>query len=195
MTSETIQSTSTSIRQDIVWRNPDGSSIINEVRNTSWRSFESGWSMSFRTNLTALRDISVGSPGTNGRENAGYGGFFWRLPRCSNVTIMSSNSEGEDNVHGSISPWISWSAIFEENPEVCGEATIVVMAEDEVTEKDTWVVRLTAYPGIGSAVAWKERVEVKKGETLSRGFRLAIMDGIKSREEVSSIAQRLKRGT
>lgn len=188
----------------IAWHDRAGRVVIHDVRQLRWsplrekkstadQKLPAGWILSFRSSLTAIDGpVSLGSPGTNGRVNAGYGGFFWRLPRCSDVVIMSAVAEGENAVHGSVSSWIAWSARFEARPGGCGDATLVLVPNDPVSAADRWVVRLTAYPGIGSAIAWEERVGIPDTETISRGFRIAVLDGRLERAEMAAVAGELR---
>ncbi|RSH94932.1 hypothetical protein EHS25_000016 [Saitozyma podzolica] len=204
MTTEKIdQSQPAGLDHTLAWRNPDGREVIRELRGLRWTRFTSpaagthggvtGWALSFRTTLTAVDGpVSLGSPGTNGRVNAGYGGFFWRLPRCSDVVIMSAEADGEDEVHGSVSPWIAWSARFEARPGVNGEATLVLIPEDTVSAADPWVVRQSSYPGIGSAVAWEKCVEIPAGQSISRGFKIAVLDGRLDRAGAQEAAETLQ---
>ncbi|KAI9639874.1 putative oxidoreductase [Dioszegia hungarica] len=196
------------IEQTILWTNHLGHSPLRELRSLRWSLLPhcgsgggdggiSGWVLSYRTTLTALAGpVSLGSPGTNGRPGGGYGGFFWRLPRCSDVQLLGAGGkEGEEEVHGQKADWISWSAVFEGRPGAVGEATIVIVPEDEETGRDRWVVRRETYPGIGSAVAWEERTEIADGRELSRGFRVAVVDGRMERDEVEKVVEVLREST
>ncbi|ORX39555.1 oxidoreductase family, NAD-binding Rossmann fold domain protein [Kockovaella imperatae] len=182
--------------QTLAWRDPGDSLRLREHRRLEWEELRGfhGWELLFETRLEAVSgDVSLGSPGTNGRVNAGYGGFNWRLPRCSNIRILSADGEGEETAHGSTSSWIAWSARFQGRPGACGDATLVLIAGDSTSSKDPWIVREQAYPGLGSAVAWKDRVEIPKGMTLTRSFRIAVIDGLLDRENCESVATLMRR--
>jgi predicted dehydrogenase len=182
------------IDQHLSWLDREDRNVIKEVRLLRWRKLDSipshnAWLLGFTTVLTAVNGlVSLGSPGTNGRPGGGYGGFFWRLPRCTRPSIFSADAEGEDAIHGLVSPWLAWSARFEGSVTSTGDATLVFVADDEQSAQDPWVVRNTAYPGIGSAVAWEERVNIPDGDSLRRSFRIAVVDGLLSRQECSMVA-------
>ena len=185
------------LKHRLSWFDQKGRHIIFEDQSIQWSKLalddHSAWEFAYRTTLTPVgAAVSLGSPGTNGRPDGGYGGFFWRLPRCIDVTILSSDAEGEDEIHGSNSSWISWSAQFEAGPGVTGDATLVFVADDEVSARDPWIVRCAGYPGIGSAVAWEERVEIPKGDSLTRGFRVAVIDGKCDRDASALVARLLQ---
>ena len=58
-----------------------------------------------RSPRTSAR-CTLGSPATNGREGAGYGGLFWRFPRWD-ATVITRDGDGEAVAHGSRSPWLA----------------------------------------------------------------------------------------
>jgi predicted dehydrogenase len=178
------------------WYDRENRHVISEKQSIQWSKLVvdnlSAWEFAFRTTLSPVTAaVSLGSPGTNGRKDGGYGGFFWRLPRCTDVTILSSDSEGEDAIHGSVSSWISWSARFEAGPGLTGEATLVFVADDDTSAQDPWIVRCSGYPGVGSAVAWEDKVEIPAEGSLTRGFRVAVVDGNCGKASSAEIARLL----
>lgn len=195
--SRELGNTKSGLEHQLSWFDHQGRHVIAETQQLMWNKLAGldrpGWEFLFRTTISPVdAAVSLGSPGTNGRQDGGYGGFFWRLPRCTDVTILSADSEGEDAIHGSISPWISWSARFEAGPGLTGDATLVFVADDDISAQDPWVVRCSGYPGIGSAVAWEERVDIQSGSSTSRSFRVAVVDGKCDRSTSASIAGLLK---
>ena len=186
-----------------VWKDHQGREVIHELQTIRTCSLDTGlpeqrasWRFYFRTDLRAVNGpVSLGSPGSNGRVGGGYGGFFWRLPRCTNVNIFSPDAEGENAIHGSYSPWVAWSARFEARPGVCGWATLVFVPADDRSRQDPWVVRCAGYPGVGSAVAWEDRVEIPDGKAISRSFMVAVVDGGLDREQCAKVASLLKAST
>jgi predicted dehydrogenase len=193
---QTLGDSTSSLVHQTSWYDRQERHVITEQQLIQWSKLTGlerpAWDFAFRTTLHPVGDtVSLGSPGTNGRPAGGYGGFFWRLPRCTNVTILSSDAEGEDAIHGSISPWLSWSATFEAGPGLTGDATLVFIPDDDTSARDPWIVRCSGYPGIGSAVAWEERAEILSGESLTRGFRVAVVDGKCDRSTSGAIAKQL----
>ena len=84
------------------------------------------------------------------------------------------------------------SARFEGRSEATGDATLVVVPGDTISGADPWIARLTAYPGIGSAIAWEKRVSIPANETISRGFRIGLFDGRLDRERMAAVADSLR---
>jgi LacI family transcriptional regulator len=59
------------------------------------------WALGSRSVLVAGdRDLEIGSPATNGRPQAGYGGFFWRLPSADEAHALAPGAADEASVHG-----------------------------------------------------------------------------------------------
>ncbi|GAA3284078.1 DUF6807 family protein [Paenarthrobacter aurescens] len=154
------------------WLGADGSALLEE-RRTLTRTVldERTWRLDVQTRLTAVVDVSLGSPGSHGAAGSGYGGFFWRLPVNTSPRVFSSTAEGEPSVHGSVTPWLAWTAEFDGGP-----ATLVFGAPPE--RADPWFVRCSDYPAVGSALAWDAAVELAAGDSLTRTNRVWISDGI-----------------
>ncbi|WP_309080864.1 DUF6807 family protein [Zhihengliuella sp.] len=153
----------------------------------------SGWALDFRYALTAAgeRPVSLGSPGSNGRERGGYGGFFWRLPEVSGAEIFTAEAEGEDAVHGSVTDWLAFSADFSSDAVALadvetgqGAATLIFVS----TDADPWFVRCSGYPGVGASLAWDAPVLAEPGQPVARGVCVIVADGRLSREAVAALA-------
>ncbi len=130
---------------DLNWLASDGSLVLNERRSLSRTLLDARtWRLEIQTRLTAVVDVSLGSPGSHGAAGSGYGGFFWRLPVNASSRVFSSTAEGEPSVHGSVAPWLAWAGEFDGGP-----ATLVFGAPSE--SADPWFVRCSDYPAVGSA--------------------------------------------
>jgi predicted dehydrogenase len=161
------------------WIAPDGSVLLKERRTIRAFIIDGGiWVLSAQSELWSQtgRPVVLGGPGTNGRPGAGYGGWFWRLPQCEDVDIRAPETTGESAVHGTVAPWLAWSARFTASQETSGEATLVVMPTGG-SEQDPWFLRSAEYPAIGLAPTWSERQIVAPGRMFSRGLLAVIADG------------------
>jgi len=169
---------------ELAWRGHDGSVLLTEIRTLTWSPEERGWRLGWTSALTnATADtLALGSPGSNGRVGGGYGGFFWRLPACSDVDVRTAQARGEEAVHGTVAPWLAWSATTAE-----GDVTLVITSGDG----DPWFVRVAGYPGFGSSLAWSEPVQLAPATSISRRFRIFIADGRLTDDEAAEVAARL----
>lgn len=85
--------------EDLRWT-AAGSDLLAERRTVAVVELtDAAWALDFTfalTNITA-RTLSLGSPATNGRPGAGYGGFFWRArkePDAPRVFTMRRRGRG-----------------------------------------------------------------------------------------------------
>jgi predicted dehydrogenase len=164
--------------QELHWIGRDGSVQLREQRLIGWAAMNNQtWRLTFDSSLYADAGATLGSPGSKGRIGGGYGGFFWRFPACDDVDVFTAQARGEAAVHGSVAPWLAWSADFAAGPGISGPATIVIAASDASAAGEPWFVRVRGYPGIGSALAWDRPVTLPPGAVLRRRFDVAIVDG------------------
>ncbi|MFJ6535710.1 DUF6807 family protein [Paenarthrobacter sp. NPDC091711] len=166
---------------ELNWFAADGGLVLKESRSLSRAVLdERTWRLDVQTRLTAVVDVSLGSPGSHGAAGSGYGGFFWRLPVNASPRVFSSTAEGEPSVHGSVTPWLAWTGEFDGGP-----ATLVFGAPTE--SEDPWFVRCSDYPAVGSALAWDTAVEVAEGESLTRTNTVWISDGTLDVAEIEDL--------
>ncbi|WP_458108701.1 PmoA family protein [Arthrobacter sp. R3-55] len=166
---------------DLQWLGADGGLLLEE-RRTFRRSLlnQRTWRLDITTELTAVVDALLESPGSHGAAGSGYGGFFWRLPVNTSPRVFSSTAEGEPAVHGSVTPWLAWTGEFDGGP-----ATLVFAAPSE--SPDPWFVRCSDYPAVGSALAWDAPVAMAAGESLSRSVTVWISDGTLDIPEIEDL--------
>lgn len=176
--------TGDSVLHELDWLRGD-TVILRERRRISYESRGPHWQLELDVELTAAgaSDVTLSTPGAKGRQGAGYGGIFWRMPDCRAVDVRSPLGSGEDMVHGGISRWLAWSADFEAGP-----ATLAFRAGDDQTAADPWFVRQRDYPAVGSALAWDRPVSISPAAPLRRSLTILVADGILPDSEVESWA-------
>ncbi|HKU31695.1 MAG TPA: DUF6807 family protein [Arthrobacter sp.] len=169
------------LHQHLSWRAADGRALLRERRRIDARIVDGRtWRLDLTTELTAVVDASLGGPGPNGADGSGYGGFFWRFPPCAGPDVFTAERHGEADVHGSAAPWLAWTAEFRDGP-----ASLVFQAPPEAA--DPWFVRLSDYPGVGSALAWDSAIELAAGESVARSFSAWIVDGKVSPDDAAGL--------
>ncbi|SDS61679.1 Predicted dehydrogenase [Friedmanniella luteola] len=179
-------------RQRLAWRSRDGAVLLEEQRTVRWGPLDGrAWHLHLGTVLRAGRGATVGSPGSKGRPDGGYGGFFWRFPACADVDVLTADARGEQAVQGTVSPWVAWAADFTAAPGVSGPATVVLSSPSAADAGDPWFVRVRDYPGLGSALAWRDPVVLPPGGELARRFDVAVVDGRLSPAEAADVAAAL----
>ncbi len=181
------------LAETLSWNGPDGAPVLTEQRTWTWAAVGSStWrlTLDFALSPAGDRPVSLGSPGSNGREQGGYGGFFWRLPECRNATVWTAAGAGEGAVHGSVTPWLAWSGTFhagtaDGGASDGGSATLVFVAGEGST--DPWFVRVEGYPGVGQSLAWDAPVIAEPGTPVRRSVTVFVADGILSTEDIESL--------
>jgi predicted dehydrogenase len=190
------------LQETLSWNGPDDAPVLVEERTWTWSGVSSAvWQLSLDFALSPAGDepVSLGSPGSNGRHEGGYGGFFWRLPGCEGATVWSPAGSGESGVHGSVTPWIAWSGKFgsgkfgsgtvedgtSDGGTSGGSATLVFVAAEDST--DPWFVRVDGYPGVGQSLAWDTPVIAEPGSPVQRSITVFVADGILDTADIESL--------
>ena len=178
--------------QRLNWIGHDGSVQIREQRYVGWAGMnEETFTLTFESRLLPEVGLTLNSPGSKGRSDGGYGGFFWRFPSCDDVEVFTATARGERDVHGRVAPWVAWSADFTAGPGQSGPATIVIAGAGAAAAGEPWFVRVREYPGLGSALAWDRPVSLQPGDVLHRRFAIAIADGRLTEAQTKALASRL----
>lgn len=176
-----------SLTEDLEWLGPDGQVVLRERREWNWAAVDpQTWvlSLGFKLSPAGDRPVSLGSPGSNGRHEGGYGGFFWRLPAGENVDVRTASASGEAMVHGRISPWLAWSA------DVGGKAATLVFVPAQGST-DPWFVRVSGYPGVGQALAWEQPVIASSENPVERSVTVLVADGRLDTPEIQHLIDSL----
>lgn len=173
--------------QELSWTR-EGRELLGERRTIGARALSAdAWVLDFASTLTNVsgEDLSIGSPATNGRPGAGYGGFFWRSPKEEASDhppeVFTETASGEDAVHGSTAPWLALAG---------RDWTLVFAGADEQTRRDPWFVRTGQYPGVGSSLAWERRLPLAAGAGVSRRILTVVADGRLDRPAAAALARK-----
>ena len=176
-----------SLAESLEWLAPDGQAVLRERREWNWSAVDAQtWllRLNFELSPAGDRPVSLGSPGSNGRYRGGYGGFFWRLPAGENVVVRTASASGEAQVHGSVAPWLAWSA------DVGGKAATLVFVAAEGSA-DPWFIRVAGYPGVGQALAWEEPVIATPDGPVERSVTVLVADGRLNLSEIQNLIDSL----
>ncbi|MGO4234512.1 DUF6807 family protein [Pseudarthrobacter sp. YAF2] len=171
------------LRETLGWNGPDGSPVLLEERTWTWAGVApSTWrlTLDFALSPAGNTPVSLGSPGSNGRFEGGYGGFFWRLPECVDAAVWTPAGAGESQTHGSVTPWLAWSGTFDGAP-----ATLVFVASGD--SSDPWFVRVDGYPGVGQSLAWDTPVIAETGNPVRRHITVFVADGLLATADIETL--------
>ncbi|MFI9174753.1 PmoA family protein [Streptomyces lincolnensis] len=162
-----------------------GAELLRERRTVAATELtDTAWALDFTFSLTNVtpEELSIGSPATNGRPGAAYGGFFWRARKEQDAPeVFSADTEGESTLHGTRAGWIA----------LAGAAwTLVFAGATERTRRDPWFVRTAEYPGVGSSLAHEARLPIPPGDTVVRRIVTVVADGRLDRHEAAALVRK-----
>ncbi|MEU2182006.1 PmoA family protein [Streptomyces thermolilacinus] len=171
--------------EDLVWTFA-GTALLRERRTVATTPLTAGaWALDLTFALTnpGGEEVSIGSPATNGRPGAGYGGFFWRAPKDPDgpPDVFTAAAEGEDAVHGRTADWLALRG---------RDWTLVFAGATDDTRRDPWFVRTGEYPGVGSSLAWAARLPVPAGGTVVRRVVTVVADGRLDRAAAAALVRK-----
>ncbi|MGI5453779.1 PmoA family protein [Streptomyces sp. CA-249302] len=162
-----------------------GAELLRERRTVAATELtDSAWALDFTFSLTNVTPgpLSIGSPATNGRPGAAYGGFFWRARKEQREPdVFTPDREGETEVHGARADWLALAG---------ANWTLVFAGATEQTRRDPWFVRTAEYPGVGSSLAHEERLPIPSGETVVRRIVTVVADGRLGRDEATALVRK-----
>lgn len=166
--------------EQLRWCDPHGETLLTERREITAHvlaEHSNAWVLTFAYTLTAARDVTLGSPATNGRPGgAGYGGFFWRAALSDDLpTVFTASADGEDRANGSTEPWLAmatddWTLVF-----------------TGLGDGDHWFVRAAGYPGVCAALAFEQPRVIDEGNSLGRRHSVIVADGRLPRDTITSL--------
>ncbi|KUH37526.1 MULTISPECIES: PmoA family protein [Streptomyces] len=173
--------------EDLVWTS-GGTDLLRERRTAAAVPLTAdAWALDLTSALTnpGGAALTIGSPATNGRAGAGYGGFFWRAPKGPAGTpppeVFTADAEGEDAVHGRTADWLALRG---------ADFTLVFAGATDDTRRDPWFVRTAEYPGVGSSLAWATRLPVPAGGTVVRRVVTVVADGRLDRPAAAALVRK-----
>ncbi|TPQ19984.1 oxidoreductase [Streptomyces sporangiiformans] len=162
-----------------------GGELLRERRTVAASELtDCAWALDFTFSLTNTTSgpLSIGSPATNGRPGAAYGGFFWRARKEAVApAVFTLDTEGEEAAHGVCADWVALAG---------ATWTLVFAGATEQTRQDPWFVRTAEYPGVGSSLAHEQRLEIAAGDTVVRRIITVVADGRLERDEASALVRK-----
>ncbi|MGR6969667.1 DUF6807 domain-containing protein [Streptomyces cynarae] len=162
-----------------------GADLLRERRTVAATELtDDAWALDLTFSLTNVTSgpLSIGSPATNGRPGAAYGGFFWRARKESRAPdVFTPDKEGEAEVHGRSADWLALAG---------STWTLVFAGATDDTRRDPWFVRTEEYPGVGSSLAHDERLPIPPGGTVVRRVVTVVADGRLDRNVAAALVRK-----
>ncbi|MFB7893982.1 PmoA family protein [Microbacterium sp. NPDC056044] len=162
------------------WITEAGDVLFTEERAlTAEIVSDTAWALTFDTQLTNVSGapIAIGSPTTKGRENAGYGGLFWRGPRSfTDGTLVAPGASGAgDDVRGARFEWMGFVGRHDD----VDATSLVLMLDDSANpyHPPQWFARSEEFAALNPAPFFSEELVVAPGETARFRYAVGIADG------------------
>jgi hypothetical protein len=175
MTALSVTAGRADIAHRLNWISQDGQVIIDEHRTLTAMVLDAtSWVLIFETAMTNAsgETLSIGSPTTKGRENAGYGGLFWRGPRSfTGGTVQSPAGTGADDLRGTRADWFAFRGRHDET----GRSSTIVMIDDAANPQHPpqWFTRSEEFACLCPAPFFSEELPLAHEQTAS--FRYAVL--------------------
>jgi hypothetical protein len=163
---------------DLDWITQSGALFFTE-RRTLRASLLSphAWALTFDTRMTNVSgtDVAFGSPTTKGRENAGYGGLFWRGPRSfTGGRFVTEGGLGGDEVRGQRMEWMAFAG----RHDTTDAQSLVLMVDDAANPNHPpqWFARTEEFACLNPAPFFSEELTVEDGATVRFRYGVGIAD-------------------
>jgi len=169
------------------WVTESGETWFDETRTLRVSLVDGGWLLDFATALRNVRGsaVRIGSPTTEGRPDAGYGGLMWRGPRSfTGGRVVLPTRSGGDELMGERAPWLAFHGRHDDHGR---ESTLVfVDAPTNRGHPTKWFVRSAPFACVCPAPFFAEEVPVAPEETLSLRYGVVIADGARNPETLAA---------
>jgi hypothetical protein len=177
-----------SVQQRLEWTTQAGERWFDEARAFKATVVADAWVLSFATSITNCSggDVSFGSPTTNGRPNAGYGGLLWRGPRSfiGGEILAPRGLHGEQAVMGARAPW---AAFVGRQDGTMHDNTLAFFDDARNPVAPTpWFVRSETYPLVCPAPFFHDELAVRARQTLTLRYDIAIADAAWTHDDVDA---------
>ncbi|MFV0632634.1 PmoA family protein [Demequina sp.] len=167
------------IAERLEWITQAGLRVFEEERTLRARVVDaSTWEWGFETRMTAIakEPIALGSPTTRGRDNAGYGGLFWRGPRSfTGGVVLSPAGDSGDDLRGTRAPWMGFRGTHDGDGAV---STVVIASHPENSaHPPPWFVRSEDFACLNPAPFFYEERVLAPGGVLHERYSVLVHDG------------------
>ncbi len=169
------------LRHELAWRTAAGRRWLTEHRTLRFGdvSLDDGhWTLTWSSRLcnTSGHELRWGSPVTEGRDTAGYGGLFWRGPRSFvGGTVRTSDGKSAADAMGHRAPWLAFTGQHDESLRT---STLLFADSPANTAHPTaWYVRAEPFPVVSFAATYHRPWLLEPGEELTLTHHVVVIDG------------------
>lgn len=176
------------------WINSEGELWLAEQRRISVDDIDKvqgHWCLDLAFILTNVHrtPLVCGSPTTEGRPMAGYGGLFWRGPRSFlRGTVLAHGGLAGPEIMGQAAPWLAYIGQHDGTADI---STVLFIDDPHNPRFPTkWFVRNDPYAAVTCAFSFDEELTLAPGQDLTLRYRVVVAHGAWSREQLAEYAGR-----
>ncbi len=183
--------TATTIAHRLDWTARHGAPVLDEQRRLTFATAgDDAWTLVFESRLTNVSGgtLAFGSPTTKGRENAGYGGLFWRGPRSfTGGVVQSPGGVGADDLRGRRAEWFAFRGRHDGN----GRSSTVLIVDDPSNPRHPpqWFTRSAEFACLNPAPFFSEELDLPHGGTLSFRYAVVVANGDDGTPELAELGR------
>jgi hypothetical protein len=162
----------------LAWVTEAGDTWFEEQRQFAVTVDAGAWVLTFGSRLSNVSgsEVVIGSPTTQGRDNAGYGGLFWRGPRSfTGGTVYAAGVAGADELMGIRARWLGFTGRHDETSR--SSTLVFVDAPDNPGHPTQWFVRSEMFACVCPAPFFSTEYPVADGESVTLRYAVVIADG------------------
>lgn len=192
LTSLEVSSDRVDVAHTLAWHTQAREHVVDEQRSLGFvvpPSRDDSWVLTFTTTMTNVSsaDLTIGSPTTRGRENAGYGGLFWRGPRSfTGGTLLAPDFAGGEEIRGSRGPWMGFVG---RHDETGGASTVVIVdGTDNPSHPPQWFARTELFGCLNPAPFFSTEVPFAPGDSLTFRYGVVVADGASNAATAAELA-------
>lgn len=181
--------------EQLQWITQTGDTWINEERQITVSEIDPTgeyWSLdlAFRLVNVAPHPLVFGSPTTEGRPEAGYGGLFWRGPRSFlHGKILAADGLEGPEIMGCSALWLALSGWHDGD---AAQSTVLFIDRPSNPRFPTrWFVRNDPYACVSCAFMFNEEYNLQRHEELNLTYRVVLVCGAWSRTKIEEYLARL----
>lgn len=181
------------VAHTLAWHTQAGAHVVDERRELAVvvpPDRDDVWVLTFATTMTNVSpdDLPLGSPTTRGRENAGYGGLFWRGPRSfTGGTLLAPGFTGGEEARGTTAPWMGFVGQHDDGDRSSGGSSgrssgrsssiVMVDAVENPQHPPQWFARTEMFGCLAPAPFFSTEVPFAPGDTLRFRYAVVVADG------------------
>jgi hypothetical protein len=191
MTTLSAEGGTATLAHRLDWISQQGAQVIDERRALTATVIDAeSWVLVFETAMTNVSGatLAIGSPTTKGRENAGYGGLFWRGPRSfTDGIVQSATGIGADDLRGQRAKWFAFRGRHDET----GTSSTILMVDDAANPNHPpqWFTRSEQFACLNPAPFFSDELDVADGRTVTFRYAVVVTAGDRGDDGTAALAE------